>query len=155
MRRYDAIGKSLDRQNVGDLDKAWWGIVCILPDGLLDTDQIAGLGAPVPFGTQKMYIDHRRDFYISLLSAERVCAISEKWQRISRESLSPRYFELGKTHRRELGILKWLWPWKRHWYHEYVSDDDFEYVWEYCESSKDFFAKSARKQYAVLLRGSG
>ena len=53
--------------DVGLMDKAWWGLFCILPRGIIDTDPIECLGEPTEFGTQQLYAMEGR--YWSILSS--------------------------------------------------------------------------------------
>ena len=152
--RYDTIQRSLPLDRLGYMDKAWWGLLCVLPKGLLDTDRVASLGKVSEFGSQRIYVYAIADWYLSLLSPTRVRAIASVWQTLDMETLKRAYFALGKPIPRPKG-LRGLFHSRYHWYAEHVSQQDWEYVSDYCRGAQEFFDKTCRESLAALFEGSG
>ena len=52
------------------------------------------------------------------------------------------------------GVLRWL-PLARHWYAEYVSEEDYDYVRSYGEAAYQFFQRVCDDGRAIWFEGSG
>ncbi len=138
--------------DVGLMDKAWWGLFCILPQGIIDTDPIDCLGEPTEFGTQQLYVVEGR--YWSLLSVARIQAIVPQWRRLDRAVLKDRYFALLEPLPRRKG-WRGLFGKRRHWYADFVSEEDFEYVMGYCSDALRFLEEALADSRPVMFEGAG
>ena len=137
--------------DVGLMDKAWWGLFCILPQGIIDTDHVDCLGEPTEIGTQQLYATGGR--YWALLSVSRVQSIVPKWQGLDKAVLKDRYFSLLDPLPRPKG-WRGLFAKRRHWYADFVSEEDFEYVVAYCSDALQFFEEASADNRPVMFEGA-
>lgn len=152
--RFDEIQKSLPTDRIGYMDKAWWGLFCILPAGLLDSDPVVSFGRTAALGSQKIYIGAVDDRYLSLFSSTRVGEIASAWKSIDVDGLRTAYFALAKPAPRARGLLGLIYR-PHHWYAEFVSEQDWEYVFDYCLGAQEFFQQASQGSLAALFEGSG
>lgn len=151
--RFEEIESSTTTDRIALMDKAWWGMFCILPPGLLSSDPVASLGKRRELGSQSLYIHAINDRYLSLFSPTRVGEIASTWKSVNVADLKAAYFSLVNPLPRARGLLGLFYR-PRHWYAEFVSDDDWEYVFDYCVGAQEFFERASDESMAALFEGS-
>jgi Domain of unknown function (DUF1877) len=114
-----------------ELDKAWDAIHrCLVGGSLMISEDGSPFALCILAGAQL----HSGDNYIvSLKRPHQVSAIAVAIKEVTREYLRERYFKINSN---EYGP---------------ISDDDFEYVWEYFNGLADFYAKAAAAGRHVIF----
>ncbi len=138
---------------IGLMDKAWHGAFCVLPDGLLNTDVVPGLGTPEEFGTQRIYWAPF-DAAFLVINQGRVPSIATALESHDEARCRSRYFALAEGYPRPKKWWGYRGP-KPHWYAEYVSEDDFDYVLSHCRNAATFFREAAKREMGVIFTAIG
>ena len=68
--------------------------------------------------------------------------------------LKDRYFALLEPLPRRKG-WRGLFAKRRHWYADFVSEEDFEYVMGYCSDALRFFEEALADSRPVMFEGAG
>lgn len=119
-------------QWVGELDKAWDALHRSLTDGKLTYDNGEFPLSHVIFGGEVLC--STEDYIIVLKNQDQVKAIAKAVAKLTKEELSAGYFQLDADE-----------------YGDAVTADDFEYTWQWFESSKEFWQRAAEGDRDVLF----
>ena len=126
----DAEGR-WDEDWLQETDKAWDAIHRCLTDGTLTSDASIARHKCI-LGGRHLYSGD--EYIISFLMADEVRDVSEAIAPFGETELRDRYFMIDEA---EYGVP--------------LSDEDFEYTWEWFETLKEFFAKAADADRAVVF----
>jgi hypothetical protein len=121
-----------DRARGQETDKAWDAIHRSLTDGGLEWNNGSYPLNHVILGGEPLYSGD--DYVISLKSPEQVQDIAAALASVTRETLREGYDRLDPA---EYGVD--------------LSDDDFEYTWDWFTGLKEFYQRAAAEYYAVLF----
>ena len=146
--RFEEIDTSIPTDRIGLMDKAWWGLFCILPMGLLDSDPVALRGRTTTLGSQKVYTG------LSFFSSTRVREIVSRWKSIEVADLRAAYFAVAQPLPKARGLWGLIYR-PRHWYAKFVTEEDWEYVFDYCHGAQEFFQQASQESLAALFEGAG
>lgn len=117
---------------VAELVKAWDALHRSLTDGDLTFDNGVFPLSHVVLGGEILCAND--DYIITLKDKEQVGEIARAVTEMTKENFQQRYFRLDPNR-----------------YSQLVTVDDFEYTWEWFESSKIFWKKAAEENRSVLF----
>lgn len=117
-----------------EFDKSWDGLHRSLTNGKLEWDNGTFPLNHVILGGQKIY--HEDDYLMSLKTPEQVVEIAKAVEKISKEDLKNGYIQIQSDDEK---------------YGEFLSDEDFEYIWSWFKNSVEFWKKAASEKRFVLF----
>jgi len=126
------IEEQWDEQWLYETDKAWDAIHRCLTDGAVT---VTRNGSPFALCILAGAQLHRgEDYIVSLKTPDQVAAIAAAISTMTQEQFRERYFKIDKAN-----------------YGGDVSEDDFEYVWEYFKDLPEFYTKAAAAKRFVIF----
>lgn len=125
------IEQRWDEEWLQQTDKAWDAIHRCLTDGTLTTRATSPRGKCILAGRQ---LHRGRDYIISYLTAAEVKQVAEAISVLDKPWMRNRYFRLDED---DYGLP--------------LSEEDFEYTWEYFELLQQFFAKAAAANRSIVF----
>ena len=135
----EEIETQWDEEHLCETDKAWDAIHRVLGDGSLKPKRKTSLERVV-LGGKSLYKGN--DYIITYLSAAEVAELARELQPITESWFRDRYFALKK---------KTFFPIGRSDYADFVSEEDFQYTWEYFQLIRDFFQKTAAEHRSIIF----
>jgi hypothetical protein len=127
----DDIEERWEEEHLAETDKAWDAMHRTLTDGQLSFYDPTPLGACI-LGGKPLYQD-TQTYVVSYKSADQAKHVARAAATITKEWLRDRYFKLTAD------------------YDSPLSEEDFEYTWEYFEGVRDFYLKAAKDGRAVIF----
>jgi hypothetical protein len=127
----DDIEERWEEEHLEQTDKAWDAMHRCLTDGQLSFYDPSVLGLCI-LGGRPLYKD-TQTYVVSYKNAEQTKKAAEAAAKVTKDWLRDRYFKLPS---------KYEFP---------LSEEDFEYTWEYFEGARDFYAKAAKDGRAVIF----
>ncbi|HOQ37889.1 MAG TPA: YfbM family protein [Acetivibrio sp.] len=127
----EEIEEEWDEDWLCETDKAWDAIHRCFADGELD---LFGGKPPlnaVIFGGE--ILNTQPDYYVSLKSNKLVKEIAKEIKDISKDDLRNLYYKISDSYQVD------------------ISEEDFEYTWEWFENVKDFYVKVAKSNRDVIF----
>lgn len=116
----------------GESDKAWDAIHRCMTDGKLAYDNGEFPLSHVVLGGKPLYF--QSDYIMTLKNPQEVAKIMDALGDVTEHWLRERYFNIPEE---DYGVL--------------LSEEDFQYTWEWLANIKDLYAKAAEKGYYVLF----
>jgi hypothetical protein len=116
-------------------DKAWEGIHRCLAGGTFDYKGATPLSRCILAGAN-LYRGEPQTWYISYLDAKRVKKVAAALKPINKSWMQRQY--------RTIDPKEYGWP---------LSDEDFEYTWEWFLRLRRFYARAATHDRAVVFKG--
>ena len=141
-----------DEAHLQETDKAWDAMHRCLSDGTLErSNGEYPLNAAV-LGGKALYDGN--DYIVSFVTEAQTKEIAEATATVTREAFRMRYDGLSGTAKKWEGIKGIFYSLSRPREAPYdgpISDDDFEYTWEYFVEVRNFYAKAASENRAVVF----
>ena len=127
---------SSDASRAQETDTAWDAIHRSLTDGALRWDNGNYPLNHAIIGGERLY--RGGDYILSLKSPEQVRAIADAVRTVRKDKLRAGYYAIDPRN-----------------YDMALSDEDFEYTWEWFEGLVDFYQRAAASSLSVLFAVSG
>jgi len=127
----DDIEQRWEEKHLAETDKAWDAMHRCLTDGQLSFYDSTDLGLCI-LGGKPLYQD-TQTYVVSYKSADQAKKAARAAAGITKDWLRDRYFRLNAQ------------------YDSPLSEEDFEYTWEYFEGVRDFYKKAAQDGRAVIF----
>jgi hypothetical protein len=128
----DDIEQRWEEDHLAETDKAWDAMHRCLSDGKLSFYEPTALGLCI-LGGKPLYKD-TQTYVVSYKTKEQVKQAAKATKEVTRDWLRSRYFALSEE---EYGFP--------------LTDDDFEYTWEYFQPVRDFYTKAANDDRAAIF----
>lgn len=125
----DEIEEAWDEEHLCQTDKAWDAIHRCLGDGTLGN--VNGPMSLCILGGEALH--HGDSYIISLLQPNQVKQVADALRPLGQEWLRKAYFAISPD---DYGLP--------------LSEDDFEYTWEYFQSVREFYERTARRALVNL-----
>ena len=116
----------------GESDKAWDAIHRCMTDGKLEYDNGEFPMSHVILGGERLYF--KNDYIVSLKNPDQVAKIAIALADVSEQWLRDRYFKIPESD-----------------YEVPLSEEDFEYTWQWLGSIKELYDPAAEKRAYVLF----
>ena len=128
----DEIEVEWDKEWLYQTDKAWDAIHRSLTDGQLRFDNGAFPHKAAVLGGEPLY--RGDDYIVSLVRPESVGAVARALARVDKQALREGYSKISQSD-----------------YQGLISDEDFEYTWDWFDGLAGFFQKAAEGGRAVIF----
>lgn len=128
----EAIEESWNEEWAYETDKAWEAIHRCLTDGKVGFDNGAYPWNLCILGGRQLHSGD--DYVVSLKSPQQVGDVAASLLKISRQDLRERYFSISDPN-----------------YGQGISEEDFEYTWNWFEGLPRFFSRAAAAKRHVIF----